>query len=298
MNFYTKKNNTSKSNIEKVYDVITNQIIDKLKQGTVPWHRPWTTDDMPKNFISKKDYRGINTFLLLSMGYNSPYWLTFKQAKQKGGKIKKGEKGCPVVFWKWFTIDNNGEGAEEEIEGKKFPMVRYYTVFNIEQTEGIEYLPPQKKEKAFKPIEQCESTVLKMQNRPTIQHKESRAYYKVMTDLINMPKKELFDNNVEYYSTLFHEMTHATGHKTRLKRNTLTDMCAFGTTNYSKEELIAEMGAAYLCAFHGIENKTINNSIAYINSWLKKLRNDKKLIVHAAAQAQKASDYILSLSQD
>ena len=229
------------------------------------------------------------------MGYNCPYWLTFKQAKEKGGKIKKGEKGCPVVFWKWFAKDNIEE-AEEEIERKKIPMVRYYTVFNIEQTEGIEYLPPQKTEKTFKPIEQCERTVFKMQNGPTIQHKESRAYYRVITDLINMPKKELFDINAEYYSTLFHEITHATGHETRLNRKNLSDMCPFGTTNYSKEELIAEMGAAYLCAFHGIENKTINNSVAYINSWLQKLRNDKKLIVHAAAQAQKASDYILNLS--
>ena len=174
---------------------------------------------------------------------------------------------------------------------KRIPLLRYYTVFNLEQTTGIE-TPMEPHKQTFQPIERCEALVASMPQRPTLHHGEPRAYYRPLVDAINMPRPELFDSPEEYYSTLFHEMTHSTGHERRLNRPTLTDLCPFGSTNYSKEELVAEMGAAFLCGVCGIENRTVDNSAAYIASWLRVLKNDKQMVILAAAQAQRAADFI------
>jgi antirestriction protein ArdC len=170
-------------------------------------------------------------------------------------------------------------------------MLRYYTVFNLEQTTGIE-TPMELHKQTFQPIERCEALVTSMPQRPTLHHGEPRAYYRPSVDAINMPRPELFDSPEEYYSTLFHELTHSTGHARRLNRPTLTDLCPFGSTNYSKEELVAEMGAAFLCGICGIENRTVDNSAAYIASWLRVLKHDKQMVILAAAQAQRAADFI------
>lgn len=274
----------------KVEEVITQRILDIMEKGTVPWHKPWASAEFaPKNLVSKKEYNGINAFLTACSGYSSPFWASFKQITELGGSVKKGEKGMPVIYWNWVVKD---EGTPDE---EKIPFMRYYTVFNLEQTEGI---PEDKIPKIdsvtheFTPIEECEKTVEAMQNKPEIGHAEARAYYKPSQDSINMPKKELFDGPEQYYSTLFHELVHSTGYKTRLDRQTLTDYAPFGTPTYSREELIAEMGAAFLCGHCGIENKTIDNSAAYIASWSKRLKQDGKLVIVAAAQAQKAVNYI------
>lgn len=270
------------------YQVITDRIMELLEEGVAPWHKPWKGGGEAMNLVSKRGYRGINRFLLNAASYASPYWLTFNQAKTQGGAIKKGEKSTPVVFWKLLEKEDQKTGEKKEV-----PVLRYYRVFNLEQTEGIEGPPAEDAdEKEFTPMERCEKLVAAMPNPPKLQHLRQAAWYRPSQDLVNMPKPESFVSSEEYYSTLFHELAHATGHESRLKRPTLTDMAPFGSTNYSKEELVAEMTAAFLCGATGIANATIDNSAAYLNGWLKKLKKDNMLVVQAAAQAQKAADYI------
>jgi len=274
----------------KVYEIITEKIISELDKGNIPWHRPWTGTGYPKNLISKKEYRGINVFLLSCQGYASPYWISYKQAQELGGNVKKGEKSTMVVFWKQIKIKDKEDNTDKTI-----PLLRYYRVFNTEQCEGIENkVPVLNINHNFQSIPACEKTVQDMQKRPDIQHKDQRAYYNPSNDFVNMPKQESFDKEEFYYSVLFHELGHSTGHKERLDRKKFAEGC-FGSETYSKEELCAEMTAAFLCGSHGIEQQTIGNSAAYIKSWLRKLKDDVKLVVLAAAQAQKASDYILNI---
>jgi antirestriction protein ArdC len=284
-------NQKNQSGQDKIYSMITDRIIEELEKGTVPWRMPWNgyIKGFPMNFTSKKTYRGVNIFLLQLAMRSTPYWITFKQAKQLKGSIKKGEKGYPVIFWKFLeSID------KETGEKKQVPLLRYYTVFNLDQCEGIE-LPEidQPETREFSPIEQAEKIIADMPNKPTIKHNEARAYYRPSADMVNMPKKELFLSDAEYYSVIFHELTHSTAHQSRLNRENETKNHMFGSKDYSKEELIAEMGSAFLCAESNIENETIENSAAYIAGWLSKLKNDKKLLIQAAGKAQKAADYIL-----
>jgi len=278
-----------------VYEIVTQRIIQQLESGTAPWHKPWKTHGtgaLPRNLISGHEYRGINTWILLSCGYNSPYWLTFRQARELGGHVRKGETGLPVVFWKFGTREI--QDGDEIIE-KKSVLCRYYTVFNLEQCEGIPS-PAKHTEPTpdLNPIEACASIVNGWATKPNIQHGGDRASYHKLQDCIRMPMMTDFDHGEAYYSTLFHELTHSTGHPSRLNRSTLMDAESFGDENYSREELIAEMGAAFLCGITGIENKTINNSSSYLQSWLQVLRSDSRLVLVAAGQAQKAVDLILS----
>ena len=283
--------------MNKVYSIITDTIIKKLEEGTVPWHMPWSAE-RPKNLISDKPYRGINIFLLGSLGYMSPYWLTFKQAQSLGGHVNKGEKSTPVVFWKsWRTMEQNDEGKHEE---KSRFVLRYYRVFNIEQCS----LPPEEVPEAdpttreFEPILEAEKIVQKMPSPPAISHLGNRACYSPILDQINMPKPETFEQRESYYSTLFHELIHSTGHEDRLHRPSITDPVRFGSHSYSREELIAECGAAFLNGHCGLVDSTIDNSASYIKGWLGRLRNDPKLVVQAAGKAQRAADYILDVKFD
>jgi len=285
-----------------VYQIVTDQVISLLEQGKIPWSKPWRggAAGMPKNAISKKPYRGINTFLLAmtaeNKGYDSPYWLTYKQSTDLGGNVKKGEKSTLVIFYKALEKDNPNDPANPE----RYMVLRYYNVFNVAQCEnldlskipdngGIDDTP----DLDFSPIESCENIVKHFIKRPSITHNEQRAYYSTAKDVVNMPNPETFTDEQGYYNVLFHELTHSTGHERRLNRSGIMERAAFGDTVYSKEELVAEMGAAFLCGFYDIANRTIENSVAYLQGWLSKLKSDKRLIVQAAAQAQKASDYIL-----
>ncbi len=278
--------------MNKVYKFITDQIVEKLEQGTIPWHMPWSADG-PRNLISDKPYRGINVFLLGSLGYMSPYWLTFKQAQSLGGHVNKGEKGTPVVFWKTYKKMETDPDTQQTEKQERF-VLRYYRVFNIEQctlpAEEVPQEDPTTKE--FDPIPKAESVVKAMPNAPELTHQSQRACYSPLLDVVNMPRPESFDTPENYYSTLFHELTHSTGHESRLNRKGITDPVRFGSQSYSKEELIAEMGSAFLSGHCGIEDRILDNSAAYINGWLGRLRNDPKLVVMAAAKAQKSSDYI------
>lgn len=276
-----------------VYQIVTDRIIDLLEQGVVPWHKPWAggRDAAPANLVSKKPYRGLNVWLLGSMGYSSPYWVSFKQCQELGGQVRKGEKSTLVVYWKMLeTIDKDTK------EKKVIPMLRYYNVFNVTQCDNLKYPEIEDvKVNDFNAIAEAEKIVANMQKSPVITHNEQRAYYRRDTDLVNMPVKESFGKEEEYYNTLFHELTHATGHESRLGRFQ-DKVNRFGDTSYAKEELIAEMGASYLCAVAGIIDRTIDNSAAYISNWLTKLKNDKKLVVSAAGKAHAACDFILGVS--
>jgi antirestriction protein ArdC len=271
-----------------VYQQITERIITLLAQGTVPWQKPWKArTGLPRNLVSQKPYRGINVFLLLAMSYESPFWLTFRQALQLGGTVRKGEKSCPVVFWKQTTIEDKASG-----EPQKIPLLRYYHVFNVAQCDGLKT--------GTGPVAEPVNGILKpdeivahMPQRPEIKHGMARAFYSPREDCVGLPVRERFERAEGYYATLFHELVHATGHDSRLNRVTLTEKAGFGSNPYCKEELIAEIGAAFLCGHAEIAERTIDNSAAYLNAWLEQLRSDKTLIVHAAAQAQKAVDFIL-----
>lgn len=293
----------------KIYEMVTERVVTAMKdaiekagkgeKALAPWRKPWHGGFQPMNLVSKKPYRGMNAFLLAMMDFETPYFVSYKQAKQLGGTVKKGEKGVPVIFWKVsvFKKDQNGNELDEP---KKLFLLRYYTVFNISQTEGIdEKKIPKLKEREFNPIEEGEAIILNMPNRPELSHSstDTRAYYRPSTDSVNLPKKELFTGDAEYYTVAFHELIHSTGHTTRLNRKEVMDLNLFGSHDYSIEELVAEMGAVFLCNQIGIES-TFDNSIAYLKSWLKKFQDDTKMLVTASARAQKAVDYITDSAPD
>lgn len=277
-----------------VHEIVTEKLITALEAGTAPWRKSWgTSTTLPANFQSGKKYRGINTFLLNCAGFSSPYWLTYKQAFEKDGNVKKGEKGMPVVFWNWIYKDASGKTVKDPKQAtKKIPFLRYYTVFNAEQIEGVEFPTVEIPTREHTPSEGCEKIVNGMPSPPEIKTKGSQPCYIPSLDRVEMPKAEHFHSGDDYYSTLFHELAHATGHKSRLNRKELTKVSGFGSRDYSKEELVAEMGAAFLCGQAGIDT-TLDNSAAYLQNWIKVLKGDSKLAVTAAAQAQKAADYIL-----
>lgn len=280
--------------MRSAYQVITDRIVTLLEAGTVPWHRPWGgPEHHPKNLVSGKQYRGVNVFLLSSAGYEAPYWLTFKQARDRDGCVKKGERGHPCVFWKWLEHENTDTGETE-----RHPFLKYYTVFNVQQCDRIEYPSLTREPQPFSPITRCENVVASMPRGPPIHHGGGRACYQPSTDEVHMPNRERFDSSEEYYSTLFHELVHSTGHPSRLRRSGITETIVFGSRTYSKEELIAEMGATFLCGHTGIENAVIDNSASYLASWLGRLRNDSRLVVQAAAQSQKAVDYVLDQREE
>lgn len=278
-----------------VYEIITDRIVEMLKAGTVPWKKTWSqgTGSFPKNLVSKKEYRGINIFLLSSTGFTSPWWLSYKQATELGGQVKKGEKGFPAIFWKINKFEDKESGDEKTV-----PMIRYYTVFNSQQVEGIK-VPEVKIE--IRPenqkLEEAEKIVLAYNNAPRIENGMDAAFYRPSTDMVGMPDLNRFGNPQEYYQTLFHELVHSTGHETRLKRKGVATGASFGSNPYAKEELVAEMGASFLSAHCGIVNSVIENSAGYIQGWLKSLQNDPKLVVDAAAAAQKAVAHILGVQK-
>jgi antirestriction protein ArdC len=230
-------------------------------------------------------------FLLATQGYGSRYWLTFNQANKLGGHVRKGEKSSIVTFWNIGEEKTVRDADGNEHQAKPF-LLRYYRVFNLEQTEGIaEKLGLGKATPRVPSIEQCEAIVKGMPNPPTFQQ-DSRAWYRPSTDTVGMPSRNAFNSAEEYYSTLFHELTHSTGHTKRVGRDGIEKLKTFGSESYSKEELIAEMGAAMLCGVAGIERKTLSNSAAYLKSWIDVLKSDARMVVSAASQAQKAADYI------
>lgn len=279
---------------QKVFEIVTQRICDLLEKGTVPWRKPWKNvsgQNAPCNIMGYP-YTGINFFLLSCMAHATPVYLTFNQIKKKGGKIKAGEEKnhFPVFFWKWLNIEDKNSGDEKTI-----PMCRYYQVWNIEQVEGIELPKRFQIEKSTTALvklnEIADSLINNYKDGPEVKVQGNQACYFPTTDKVHMPARDQFLGDNEYYSVLFHELTHSTGHQSRLNRKELMAPTYFGSHDYSTEELCAEMGAAFMCAHCGIDN-TVENSAAYIQGWLKKLKSDPKMLMMAAARAQKAFYHI------
>lgn len=286
--------------MSKVYEVITGQIVEQLERGVVPWARPWKVDGLaPSNLVSRRPYRGINVFLLGFRAASTPWWLTFRQAKALGGSVRAGERSTPVIFWRWVDrtergIDETSSGGERRRE--RLPVLRYYSVFNLDQTEGIDLAKvPAVDPSAIDDVPTAEEIVARFPDPPAIEHlAQPRAFYRPSTDSVTMPPRSAFERTEGYYSTLFHELTHATGHAKRLARPGFDKNHAspFGSEPYAREELVAELGAAFLCGEAGLE-PDISNSAAYIDHWRQQLSRDSRLVITAAQQAQRAADFIL-----
>jgi antirestriction protein ArdC len=277
-----------------VYEVVTERIIASLEAGVIPWRREWKTSGktggLPYNLQSGAAYRGVNVLTLLCSGFSANGWCTYKQAQALGYQVRKGEKSSPVVFWKFPTK------AELKANPDAAPFARFYSVFNVAQLDGVPVELPFEGE-PFDAIAECESAVsafMASPSHPTLQHGGDRAYYRQLTDTVQMPHREAFNSAGGYYATLFHEFAHSTGPKFRLNRPEFDGSSEFGNETYSREELTAEFASAFLCAETGCSNEErIGNSVAYIQSWIKKLKNDKQMAVQAAQKAQRAADFIL-----
>lgn len=301
-----KKTKKRKSNTE-VYQGVTDRVVAALEAGTVPWQSGWTPQGgFFKNVASKKAYRGINVLLLmiasLENGYTSPYWLTFKQAKEKGGTVKQGETSTKIVFMSMVTgknmITNPKTGKEEK---ETFWLMREWSVFNLEQCEGIDpkHTPAPPKENKLSASRKAEA-LLKAMPKPAkvLHYTDVTPSYSPILDRIAMPKKGQFKNREVYYATLFHETVHSTGHSSRLALKNIEDYeelkgHVFGSEDYSEEELRAELGASMLAALVGLDTtKVQERSAAYLHNWISRLKAEPKLIYAAAQKAQKACDYI------
>ncbi len=283
-----------------IYAMVTDKITNLLENGVVPWRRPWTSTGLPRNLVSKKPYRGVNVFLLSASKYVSPFWLTMRQANELGGHIRKGEESTAVVFWKIEDAKRSTEeldADETEQKTRRRFLLRFYRVWNLEQCElpqsVLDKLPKMETHQ-HDPVEAVEKIIAGMPNPPEIVRGGSKAFYSSISDRITLPLRELFISAEEEAATETHELIHSSGSEKRLAREGICEAAPFGSPVYSKEELCAELGAAYLCAEAGISNAVIQNQAAYVAGWLKKLRDDRKLLIHAAAQAQHAADYILN----
>jgi len=266
------------------YEIITDRIVKAMEESkSVPWHKPWSSFRYG-NCISKKAYRGVNV-LMCAIADKGEWFLTFNQARAAGGSIKKGAKGIPVVFWKMLKEQKVGPtGNKEE---KTIPLLRYYTVFALEDTENVKVKLPAQNRLDFMPIEEAEKLVLA--TGVNVIHSGDRACYRPSEHTVYMPLKEKFGSVEEYYCTLFHELTHWLS-----KEVGVTLDCNFGNESYSKEELTAEIGANFFASYCGIDiSKTIKNSGAYLNNWISQLRDDCKLIVGASGQAQKRFEWVM-----
>lgn len=277
-----------------VYEIVTEKVLETMAAGVIAWRKPWNANAVrPCNAESMRPYSGGNMFLLGMLPFATPAFLTFNQIKKAGATIKAGEekKHYPVFYWKWLEKKNDVTGKVEKI-----PMLRYFLVWNVEQLDGYEMNPklnPQGDAFNHDPIAAAEKIAQGYDNAPEVViAKTNRACYYPQLDKINAPELSQYANPQEYYSTLFHEMAHSTGHKSRLNRKEVNDPITFGSHDYSLEEMVAELTAAFLCAESGLDN-TIENSAAYIKGWHSKLSSDPKLFWTAAGRAQKAADHIL-----
>ncbi len=284
-----------------IYQRITDRIVAALENGVRPWHKPWHVEHAAGRIIRPLrhngiPYQGINVVLLwmtaAERGYSSPLWVTFQQALEMGAHVRKGEKGSPVVYAN--TIKKTETNAKGEDEERDIPFLKQYTVFNAEQVEGLPahfYTQPVQPLDPLTRIEHADRFFAA--TGADIRHEGSIAAYFIGEDHIKMPPFPFFRDAESYAATLAHELTHWTRHPTRLDRD--LGRKKFGDEGYAREELVAELGAAFLCADLGITPEVREDHAAYIESWLKVLKNDKRAIFSAASQAQRAAEYLHSL---
>ncbi len=266
---------------QQLFDSITAKIKDKLDSGILPWRKGWQSG-MPMNYISKRPYNGINFLSLILNDYSSPFYLTYLQCKDKKGFVNKGANGIPVVFWKIkeYKVAENSEAPDL----KSFPLVRVSYVFNLSQTSLF-------KHDIHEPvIQDCEKIILDMKVKPLIKNNISRCYYNPADDYISIPSINNFESPDEYYSSLFHELIHWTGHNNRLNRN----LSIKDKEHNAFEELIAELGSSYLCGLCNLQPSVLDNQASYIQSWIKLISSEKGALIKAVAEAKKAVDLILN----
>lgn len=294
------------SELLPAYKIVTEQIFELIEKGVCPWRMPWSTDRvLPQvNGISKRAYRGCNQVITsvraFHSGYRSPQWLSEKQGQSRGGRVRKGEKGCQIIYAFQAKPKSLGQLIDSDFDRTEGFCLRYSTVFNIAQFDG---LPPEmsaydesERKTEFQRLEFCEAIVdgFSFPRGPQVVSSNSgRACYKPSSDTVTIPEFGQFLNAEGYYATLFHELGHATGHSTRLARKGICEFDFFGTENYGHEELVAELTSAFLCQRAGIDSMTIENSASYLEGWRRVIKADAKLIVTSAAAAQKATDFIL-----
>lgn len=294
---------------KNVYQMVTDRIIAQMEQGIIPWRKPWhgilgkrSSEDCAVSYESGRPYSLLNQFLLGEAGE----YATFNQIKARGGMIRKGEKSRMVVFYTQI-VKEDPDRKDEDGNPKvvSIPVLKYYNVWNINQCEGLAARwegSKQPEAPQTEPLEAAEAIVagyMASANHPRLEVKISdRAFYRPATDEVVVPMLSQYDDAAEYYSTAFHELTHSTGHASRLNRKGVTGVAAFGSETYSKEELVAEIGAAMLVSHAGIPaERAFRNSVAYLQSWVRALKSDNKMIVWAAGQAEKAAKYILGITE-
>ncbi|PVY40855.1 ArdC family protein [Pontibacter virosus] len=298
MNAYQKFNHLAEQ--------VTNEIIAELQKGKVIWQKPWSSYGLPKNYASGRPYEGFNAFYLHHVteknNYTAPYFLTFRQAQEMGGRVRKGQKGNPIVYWKIYEAKEQEQPADQDVARKEKNSKKFvpflWTVFNIDQVEGVDFHLPEKLRRSGQQlIEACQRVVDGFPSpRPRILHGGSQAWYAPGTDTVQVPEPKRFLSPEAFHATLYHELIHATGHHARLNRFNRDETPArFGDEAYSKEELIAEMGASFLCAHTGIRKAVFQNSVAYLQGWISRFREDKTMLIYAGTRAFKAAGYILSL---
>jgi antirestriction protein ArdC len=284
------------------YEVVTEQILRLLERGVAPWRQPWDgAAEMARNLVSGRRYHGVNAFVLhaarIKRGYRSTWWATFDQARGLRGHIRKGERATKIIYWEWASVPEEQPepaGGQPEPRPGRGPLLRFFNVFNVEQCDRLEAKIPAASPAAVEPIAAATRIVTDMPNPPAIHHGDPAAFYRPADDSIHLPAPGGFRSAQAYYATLFHELAHATGHPRRLGRFGL-DMAVppFGSPDYSREELTAEMAAAFLCGEVSISAATVEQSTSYIANWLRVLGRDPRAVVVAGSGAQKAADHIL-----
>lgn len=284
-----------------IYEMVTEKVLAAIEStGELPWRKPWTTYSdgsiFPRNLVTGRFYSGINVVLLGAQFYESPYWLTLKQCGDIGGRVRKGEKGSMIIYWKLLERKVEKDGKEKT---ERVPLIRYSTVFNSSQCEGIAVPELSKIQRTdAEKLEACESILDRYSEGPHIEYNRQRAAYDPVTDTVMIPGLASFHSSEGYYSTMFHELVHSTGHVERLNRFTSPENFKFGSEEYGKEELVAEIGASFLCAETGIAPRTVEKSLGYVKRWAEVIKANPKLIVEAASQAQKAADLIAGRTRE
>lgn len=300
----TKATKTTTTTQRDLYAEVTNKIIGLIEQGVTPWRRTWSQYGLARNYATGHIYTGINMVLMNMTLHPIPYFMSFNQIQEKGGRIRKGAKAEMVIYFNVYYKDGQDNTlsketaaamhrAGQDVQVLKF--IKYYNVFNVADIEGIEFEIPEIQLKANEQIEACDRIIREMPKRPKIETiNANSAFYAPLADVVNMPDIRQFDSPEAFYATFFHELAHSTGHASRLAREAILNPSKFGSERYSQEELIAEMAASFLCASVQIDYDEITeNSAAYLAGWLKVLKEDSRFIFKAAAEAQKAADFIL-----
>jgi antirestriction protein ArdC len=287
-----KKTSKNKHSSADIYADVTARIIEAIEAGCAPWQRPWERHGpaaMPTNGYGRP-YSGINVCLLWAAaakaGYCDPRWMTYNQAKKQGGQVKRGERATAVVLWKQITVTDEAENQDDEKSTRQVWIIKTFNVFNAEQVEGLgEYTAPT--------VEPTQADVLIASSGADIRHGGGRAFYNPGSDFIRMPRRDDFDTEGHYRATVLHELVHWTGLAQRLDR----DLSGrFGDDAYAAEELIAELGAAFLCAQLGVVGEHFQHA-SYVDAWLRVLKADSRAIVTAASAARKAATYLMELAE-